>query len=418
MKTLVHVADLIFNRPLLVRSEAAAAVVAGLGQRLGVEPGAYFETLAKDASPMRGQPVQTSEGDTLYQMANGVATIPVHGKLVNRGAWIGSSSGLTSYEGLETQLRAAATDSAVTSIVLDMNSPGGEATGCMELGALVRQISGSKPVVAFVNGMAASAAYAIAAGASRIVTTPTGMTGSVGVVFMHIDRSKALEQAGIKPTLIHAGAHKVDGNPYESLSDEVFSRIQAEINALYDVFVAHVAELRGIDAAAVRATEAGVLMGKAAVETGLADALGTYESVLLSLNPRQKGAFGGLSMSNDTHISLADHTAALAAARNEGLSAGVARVKAILTHAEADGRAEMAKVLAFDTAMTAEEAAKVLAASPKVVVAAEAATKPAPRLVPVPNVGADADQNHAFTASEKRISELKSAVSDHMRRKA
>lgn len=418
MKHLVHVADLIFNRPLLVRSEAAAALVSGLADRLGVEPDAYFEAMAKDASQMRGAPAKTPNGSTLYRMENGVATIPVQGKLVNRGAWMGSSSGLTSYEGLETQLRAAAADPSVSGIVLDMNSPGGEASGCMELGTLVRQISGQKPVVAFINGMAASAAYAIAAGASRIVTTPTGMAGSIGVVFMHVDRSKALEQAGVKPTLIHAGAHKVDGNPYESLSDDVFARIQAEIDGLYDVFVAHVAELRGLDARAVRATEAGVLMGKAALDGGLADEIGTYDSVLLSFNPRKSGTFanisGGSPMSENS-IPLADHTAALATARIEGMSAGVARVKAILTHAEADGRADMAKVLAFDTAMSAEEAAKVLAASPKVAAAAQTHT---PRLVPVFNIGLDEDVTSTATESETRVSGLQASVPAHLRRKA
>jgi signal peptide peptidase SppA len=211
----------------------------------------------------------------------GIALLPVMGELVNRGSWLDAMSGLTSYERLDAQLNAAINDPRVKGLVLDMNSPGGQASGAMETADLVRSLSKRKPVVAFVNGQAASAAYAIAAGASRVVFTPSAIVGSIGVVYLHMDRSAAVEKAGLKPTLLHAGAYKIDGSPFAALPDDARARIQASIDGVYDLFVASVAQHRkGLDAAAVRSTEAGVFMGQAAVDARLADAVGTLDAVM------------------------------------------------------------------------------------------------------------------------------------------
>jgi signal peptide peptidase SppA len=161
---------------------------------------------------------------------------------VSRGAWVGASSGLTSYEGIKAQLDAALADPKVTAIVLDVHSPGGEVIGAFELGDAVRAAAVVKPVVAVANGMMASAAYAISAGATRIVAAPSAVVGSIGVVMMHADYSRRLDKEGITVTLLHAGAHKVDGNPFEPLTDQVKADLQAEINAVYDQFIATVAK--------------------------------------------------------------------------------------------------------------------------------------------------------------------------------
>jgi capsid assembly protease len=72
-------------------------------------------------------------------------------------------------------------------------------------------VANEKPVTATVNGMAASAADASASGASRIITIESGVVGSIGVVVVHADMSKKLENDGIRPTIIHAGKHKATG---------------------------------------------------------------------------------------------------------------------------------------------------------------------------------------------------------------
>lgn len=204
---------------------------------------------------------------------------------MNRGAWVGASSGLVSYEGLTFQIQKAAKDPATKAIVLDMQSPGGEAVGAFECATVVRAVAKEKPIVAVVNGMAASAAYAIASACRAIVSIDTGISGSIGVVMMHADYSRAIDKAGITPTLIHAGAHKVDGNPYQPLPAGVKSDLQAEVDAFYEKFLETVAAGRGkrLTAKAARATEARCLIGRDALAAGLVDDTGTFADVIANV---------------------------------------------------------------------------------------------------------------------------------------
>ncbi|MBN9022211.1 MAG: S49 family peptidase [Rhizobiales bacterium] len=301
--------------------------------------------------------------------------MPILDTLVNRGAWLDSRSGLTSYEGIGAQIRDAASDSEVHAILLDVSSPGGEAAGMSGVADLIRAIRQTKPVVAFVNDMAASAAYGIASAADEIVVSPTSILGSIGVVMIHADRSGELAAQGIRPTLIFAGSHKVDGNPFEPLSDEVRADLQASVDAHYDQFVGLVAAGRGdrLTTDGARATEARTFIGAEAVSRGLADRMATFDDVLAGLSRRPPARrvtrTGEARMStsenaptaNDTVVSVADRDAAVTAARTEER----ARIRAIVTSAAAEGRMAQALVLATETSLTVAEAEKLLAASPK-----------------------------------------------------
>jgi ClpP class serine protease len=136
-------------------------------------------------------------------------------------------------------------------------------------------------VTAYINSLAASAAYAIAAGAKEIVIPPSGTVGSIGVVWMHLDRSQQVKDRGVKPTLLTAGAFKADGSPYGPLEPEARARIQASIDDTYSLFVESVGKHRPkLSADGARQTEAGVYIGKKAVEAGLADRVSTLASLL------------------------------------------------------------------------------------------------------------------------------------------
>ncbi|AZG78530.1 S49 family peptidase [Methylocystis rosea] len=246
-----------------------------------------------DGEP-RGPRVKNAYGDsyiqTRYRFRKGVALITVEGSLVNRGAYIGAASGLTSYEGVTAQFAAAAADPDVKTIMLDLDSPGGEAGGAFELADFVHAVAQEKPVVAIVNALAASAAYAMASGASRIITTPSGVSGSIGVVVLHLDQSKRLEKMGVVPTLIYAGGHKVDGNPFEPLPEDTRADLQAEVDQLYAMFVATVARGRSnLTEDAIRATEARTCLGAEAVEIGLADDVGTFVDIAEELQSSGMG---------------------------------------------------------------------------------------------------------------------------------
>jgi signal peptide peptidase SppA len=270
------------------------------------------------------------------------------------------------HEGFQEQLRTAVADPDVRGILLDMDSPGGEASGAMEAAAAVRQAAAQKRVVTFVNGLAASAGYAIASGATKIVTAPSGMLGSIGVVLLHIDRSEQLAAAGVKPTLIQAGAYKTDYSGPRALEDDARCRIQASVDRFYDLFVSTVAAHRGMPEKTVRATEGGLLMGRAAVEMGLADWEGTFEDAR-DIFDEDEGALG----IGDT-ISKAEHEAALKATNDAAraltsraaATAGNAvrlRMKAILGSDVANGRDALAEYLAYETDMPPDQALAMLA---------------------------------------------------------
>lgn len=410
MSILLRIAERALNRPLLIHPDKAPLILGVLSGRIPVdqaaveawreaaearidlmppEAQAVMRGPAPGASRFVGSRIDGDEkgGESVLpyrRTKEGVALIPVIGSLINRGAWLGSYSGETSYEGLKFQIGHAAADPKTAAILLDIESPGGEAVGAFEAADAVRAAAAQKPVAAVVNGMAASAAYAIASAATRIVTTQTGVAGSIGVVLLHGDFSRALDKQGISPTLIFAGAHKVDGNPFEPLSDAVTADLQAEVNQFYDLFVQTVAAgRRGMSPKSIRETEARTFIGADAVKVGLADEVGTFESVLADLT-RGAGRLPtsstkGTRMDNttgapaaDAGIPKADHDKAVADAHTAGATAERERIKSILALEEAKGREKAALAIAM-TGATVDQAKAVLEVTPK---EAAADTKP------------------------------------------
>lgn len=374
--SLHHIADRVMNRPLLLHPDKAAIVLDVLQGRL---PGAAAITERPDvpsgpeASRFFGSHGRDG-GMGLTRAAGGTAVVSIVGSLVNRGAWIGANSGMVSYEGIRAQLDDAARDPEVRSIVLDIDSPGGEALGMAGLAQRVRQINAEKPVVAVVNDMAASAAYGIASGASRIAVSPTSITGSIGVVLMHMDRSDELKERGVAVTLIHAGAHKVDGHPFGPLPDGVKSELQAEVMKHYEIFTSLVAEGRGsrLSAEAARGTEARTFLGVEAIDAGLADVVASFDEIVAELaastGPDRGRTSRSLRMTTETQSPAAGTEnnrpeasgEALAAARAEGAQAERERIGAILTHEAAEGRGKLATKIALETDMTPEQAGAVM----------------------------------------------------------
>lgn len=363
-RTLAHLADQVLNRPLLLAPEKLSIIMAALDGRLGFDAADALAPIP-DASRFIGSRTERRTGAPLsYSRTDeGVAIIPLVGSFVNRGAYIGASSGLISYEGVVHQLRQAGADPKTKAVILDMESGGGQALGAFEAARAVRDLAASKPVTAVVNGMACSAAYAIASAATRIITTESGISGSIGVVLLHVDREAAMAKAGLKATFIHAGAHKVDGNPYQALSDDVRAGLQSEIDTLMSMFVGCVtAGRKNLTAAAVRGTEARTFMGAEAVAAGLADAVGSFESALAALSGdrnrqvRRAPQNTPLPSSRSTKNMDEDEKAIRADER--------ARIKSITSAPEACGRERQALALAVSTSLSLDESVEIMAASP------------------------------------------------------
>ncbi len=283
-----QIAQRAFNTPLMVDPAKALAFLSGLGPRItgqeitfqGLEVEASDQaaaTMPARASLFGNELAQRHQrnGTQPYAVVDGIAVIEIAGTLVHRGAWIGQSSGLTSYEGIAAQLQAALADPGVRGIALDIDSFGGEVAGAFDLADRIRAARAQKPVHAFVAEHALSAGYALASQADRIILPRTGAVGSIGVVALHTDMSGALDQKGIAVSLIHAGAHKVDANPYQPLPEAVHDQMQRELEVVRFLFAETVAAGRGdrLTQTAALATEAAVFRGADAIAAGLADEL-------------------------------------------------------------------------------------------------------------------------------------------------
>ena len=306
-----------------------------------------------------------------FAFSNGVAVIPVHGTLINRFGY--SWGSVTGYNFIRQQTAMAGADPEVKAIVYDVNSYGGEAAGCFECSNDIKGLAGGKPTYAFVDSNAYSGGYAIAAGTDKIILTPSGGVGSIGVVVAHFSFEKMLADAGVTVTFVFAGKHKVDGNPYEDLTDEVKADIQKNIDVAYSAFVAHVAKGRNMDEKAVRATEAKIFRAEEAKSLGLIDAVATPSAAMQALMGELSGSNPQPRSNKEDAMSDAAKTGAeskgtpeeLANARTEAAKAERARVSGIQSCEEAKGRESLASHLAFNTDMGIDAAKAVLAASPK-----------------------------------------------------
>jgi signal peptide peptidase SppA len=215
-----------------------------------------------------------------------IAVISIHDNLLFHPDFIDCLFGGTSYEAIREQFQSALSDPGIDAIVFDMDSPGGEVSGCFDLADEIFNARGIKPIYAVVNEMAYSAAYTIASAADKIFLPRTGGVGSIGVICMHMDQSQHDKKIGVKYTPIIAGAHKADFNPHAPLSTDAQQLAQDETNSIYDLLVKTVARNRGIDQQVIRDTQAGLLFGKNAVDIGLADSVMSYSKVLEDLQKK------------------------------------------------------------------------------------------------------------------------------------
>ena len=273
MNLLPLMASRVLGTPLVIGQAKLESILSVLGPRIGI---ATPELSAMDGGARnRRSSLVTPEG---------IAVIPVFGTLVKRAGPIDAASGMTSYGDLETEILDAATDPAVRAVLLDLDSPGGEASGVFDLADLVFEARNLKPMWAVANEEAFSGAYAIASAAERIFVPRTGGVGSIGVIALHVDRSERDTMEGYHYTTVFAGARKNDLNPHETLGDEARASLQAEVDRVHGLFVETVARNRALSPEAVRETEAAVFFGEQAVQAGLADDVGTLRDAVVALS--------------------------------------------------------------------------------------------------------------------------------------
>jgi signal peptide peptidase SppA len=289
-----------------------------------------------------GRPLENARTVT---MRDGVAVVPVSGPIFRYANLFTEISGATSTGVLARDLQAALDNPYVRGIVLDINSPGGEVTGINELANLIYGARGKKPLVAYVGGTGASAAYWLASAADEIVIDETAVLGSIGVVMSYMDTTERDSKSGVRRVEIVSS--RAPDKRLDPGTDEGRAKVQGLLDALEDTFVSTVARNRNTTAERVVADfgQGGVRVGKDAIAVGMADRIGSLESVIAELagtasTPKRKTTMSTqngqvtVSTTDDLRKALAagftadqitvaaSSEAALAAARAEGEAAG------------------------------------------------------------------------------------------------
>jgi ClpP class serine protease len=279
---------MLFNTPLLIEPTAAETIKDVLNQRLyGIEPVRldYSAMQAAHFDDDREPAPQFADGK-LYEQVGPVAILQVLGETVQRKGGMDALSGLTSYEAITKQHRAAMNDATVKAIFTIYDSPGGAVPGLKVASdemASGNARSGGKPHMAYIDERCYSAAYWLASCSDWIVAPDHGMGGSIGACLMMLDQSKALADEGLKPIMLRSHDRKNRGNGLEPIDDETVAKMQSVVNRMGNEFCAFVGAQRGIPADMVAETKADIFMADELLGLGLIDQIGTKEQAFEAL---------------------------------------------------------------------------------------------------------------------------------------
>ena len=344
------------SRPWLIQADALESILT-IAQRHG-NPEALEAKL--------GRPLDNTRTVT---MRDGIAVIPVTGPVFRYASMFTRVSGATSTQDLATDIQTALDNPYVRGIVLEFNTPGGEVVGIGELADLIHAGSKVKPIKSYVDGAAASAGYWLASATREIVVSPTAILGSIGTVMSLTDTRERDAKNGVRQIEIVSSQ-----SPFkraDTATDEGRAKVQAIVDSLTDVFVDAVAKFRNVSTDIVLSDfgQGGVLVGKDAIAAGMADRIGSLETVIAELAGSASNSKRSNTMSSKSgqvtvsctadlqqalaagytadQIVMASTDAAIAAARAEGVSEGLATAT---TTATTDERARITRLQALATA--------------------------------------------------------------------
>jgi ClpP class serine protease len=379
------------------------ALDAALGTSWAIEPYALEQLLTIAAREHEVTPetlekyrLEAMDRAEMMERRGSVAVLNVIGPLFRRANLFTEFSGATSYDVLRRDLQVALESRDITSVLLNVDSPGGQANGCGELAKAI--FEASKPVVAYVGGTAASGGYWLASAASEIVIDDSAALGSIGVIIGLTDRSAAEKATGVRRwDFVSSQSPLKRGDPD---TPEGAGEYQRMADDMADVFLAAVARHRGTTPETVASDfgRGGVLVGTRALEAGMADRIGTFEETLdrlskrepvtraagMKTRPRAGNPSPSASAAADPAAPAATHSqtedpmadqnpagptaADIEAARKDAAAQAIKadreRRTAIMALPEAKGREALADHLHASTEMTVDQVKAALAAAP------------------------------------------------------
>lgn len=288
-----HVAEQIYHKPWLITPSAHASIVSLFESKL-------LSTEHFASKRLTAEPFEASEGgtDSFFVQrqpasldVNGIGHIHILGVIGQGLSPIEKSCGNTDTRDVQAELASLVAQGA-KGILLTIDSCGGTITGTPELAESIALVAESIPVFVFTDSQICSAAYWIASGASKIISTGSAEVGSIGVFLPWVDRSTQWEQEGIKsdPVINTGGTFKAIGfGP--SLTPEQRQHLQQYVDNIFGRFTSSVVNQRALasDVIIEAATMQGqVFLGLDALPIGLVDAIGNsadaYDALLQEID--------------------------------------------------------------------------------------------------------------------------------------
>ncbi len=294
----------IVGRPWAIQAELAGHVH-GIVMREGIGGLRHLAELKRDVHAYDDRAARARRRDK--DGGDAVAVVSIQGTLTQRAEAISSIDSTRSTDDIAHEVMAAVAMREVGAVLLNVDSPGGEAFGLTEAFSSIRRAAQQKPVIASVNSIAASAALYLASAATEVWITPSGQIGSLGVYSLHVDASKAIEKAGESWEFIVAddSPHKVEGAPTGPLTESARADLQRMVNRYMALFVRDVAVGRGVSESHVRERfgRGRMLSPQEAVAVRMADRIGSFDealgrAIVVARGSRERAADGEASRLN------------------------------------------------------------------------------------------------------------------------
>ena len=319
----------------------------------------------------------------LYERMGDVGVIKIEGSLIPGEAGWMRYFGITGYADIKAAVLEGLADKGAKSLMIFSNSGGGSVAGVEDAESFIAQVAQHKPTSAY-SEFSASAAYWLTSAAGHITTSPTGVNGSLGVIRVVTEYSKAFEKDGITKTVMRAGRYKALGNPFEPLSEDGKAEIQSKLDDLYQIFIDVVARNRGTTAIIADQVmgQGREFLGKRGLEAGLVDSIGDFESGLAYARANRKLAtkkttnFAGTATASVAQASVVADNAATTNLTGTQMHLTPEQLAAIAAGASVEqvtGQAAVTLTPEQQAAADAEAAAAAAAAEAAAAAAAEAA---------------------------------------------
>ena len=274
------------------------------------------------------------DSETTYRIEGSAAVIPVMGVIAKYSRQVNGSSQPrgTSIELLTGQLSQAVGDDRAKRIFLHIESPGGSVAGLSDFADAVYAANEVKPVIAFCDDLAASAAYYIGSQASRLYANQTAMVGAIGTYAMTLDSSRAAEDMGLHFVIVRSGQHKGIGETGIPITDANVAELQSSVDKYFSLFrnaVLRGRGPRGLSAESLDEIADGrCYVGSDALDAKLVDGIMTCRQALTSALPRRRSPVSAESIETETETESQLQTAS---SRSTDLDPAAGQLKTIET---------------------------------------------------------------------------------------